>query len=231
MTFVGATGMLELRSGDVVLIPPGAWHYESYARPDQPYRFCWIVTTPGHLRCNFSTYRDGRLNVYWLRGEFQGEPYSGRCEALLDRTHRKGASAAVSTRRLVLDLLLEMQRHASALVEPPAQVEFAPLDKLVKLLETRFREPLKIQALASEVGLSPNYLSSRFRQMFQMTFTNYLNVLRVWHAQFLLEAGWPIKQIAAECGFRNVHYFTTVFKRKCRMTPGAYRLRALWGAG
>lgn len=226
MTFVGATRLFDLRRGDVVIIPPGAWHYESYCQPSQPYRFCWIVTTPGQLRCNFSTYSRGRLDVYWLPGVFPGAPYNARCERLLRLARGPGPVAGSRTRRLVLDLLLELRRNAAALGPPPAPVAFSPPEKLVKLMEARFREPLQIRALAREVGLSPNYLSGRFRRIFGTTFKNYLNVLRVWHAQRLLEGGRPIKQVAVECGFRNVYYFTAVFTGKCRMTPGVYRRRA-----
>jgi two-component system response regulator YesN len=41
--------------------------------------------------------------------------------------------------------------------------------------------------------------------------------------QKLSEPGTQLKEIAAQCGFQNVHYFTTVFKKSTGVSPGAYR--------
>jgi len=39
----------------------------------------------------------------------------------------------------------------------------------------------------------------------------------------------PIKQIAAECGLENIHYFSRVFSRKYGLPPGKFRRKFLGG--
>ena len=113
--------------------------------------------------------------------------------------------------------------QASGSKNASPHIEFEPLDLLLKIMEARFREPLEIRSIAKEIDFSANYLSYLFKRTFHTTFTNYLNVLRVWHAQLLLEYGLAPKEIATECGFKNVYYFTTVFTQKCKITLGRYR--------
>ncbi len=216
------TRMYHLKPGDFAVIEPGAWHYESYRDRRRSYKGCWLCTAPGVIRCNFSSYRRRRFETHWLRGISTGSEHDGFFKDLVCQISTRRSGWQARTRRLAINLLEDLQRHTEGISQPPSQLTFEPLDKLLRIMEARFREPLEIQTLAREVGLTPNYLSSQFRKAFHTSFTNYLQILRVWHAQMLLDHGRPIKEVAAECGFRNVHYFTTVFTQKCRVTPGAY---------
>jgi transcriptional regulator GlxA family with amidase domain len=48
--------------------------------------------------------------------------------------------------------------------------------------------------------------------------------LRIAHAQELLRTTDPPQcDIAAYCGFADVHHFSKAFKRITRLSPGAYR--------
>ena len=57
-----------------------------------------------------------------------------------------------------------------------------------------------------------------------MTFTAYLNSMRIARAKELLQADHaPMLQIALACGFSNQSHFNRVFKRIAGMAPGEYR--------
>jgi AraC-like DNA-binding protein len=45
----------------------------------------------------------------------------------------------------------------------------------------------------------------------------------------LANTDMPLKQIASECGFKNVNYFNTIFKRHYTVTPSEMRRQSNTG--
>jgi len=81
-----------------------------------------------------------------------------------------------------------------------------------------------VDELARQVGVSRRNFEQRFRN--ETGRTPHAAVLdrRMKEAMRLLGAGSSsVADVAEACGFGTVHYFTTAFKRKCGMTPGAFR--------
>lgn len=57
-----------------------------------------------------------------------------------------------------------------------------------------------------------------------VTFTQFINNLRVQHACKLLETtNYPAYRIASECGFTDASYFNRVFYTQMEMTPKEYK--------
>jgi AraC family L-rhamnose operon regulatory protein RhaS len=56
---------------------------------------------------------------------------------------------------------------------------------------------------------------------------DYLNQCRLEHAAREIRENpeRPITRIALDCGFNSSQYFATVFGRRFKMTPSAYRKR------
>lgn len=56
-----------------------------------------------------------------------------------------------------------------------------------------------------------------------MTFTEYLNRVRIQTSCMLMESGkYALKQISSEVGFLSYTYFFKVFKSITEMTPQVY---------
>jgi len=66
-------------------------------------------------------------------------------------------------------------------------------------------------------------LSRLFTVELGQSFSAYVRKERIRHAVSLLTTtDWSIKQIALDCGFDTVHYFTTVFKAEMGEPPGKF---------
>jgi AraC-like DNA-binding protein len=66
-----------------------------------------------------------------------------------------------------------------------------------------------------------------FRIELRSTVSREITAARVSLAkQNLSKPDASLKEIAVQCGFQNVHYFTTVFKKSAGVSPGAYRTAA-----
>ena len=70
------------------------------------------------------------------------------------------------------------------------------------------------------MGLSDSYFSRYFHKMSGMTFSRYLNTIRVEKAmEMLKEDRYTVTEISYRCGFETIRHFNRVFKEITGMTP------------
>lgn len=87
-----------------------------------------------------------------------------------------------------------------------------------------FRQPIRLEEVASLVGLTPNAFCRYFRERTQKTFVQYLNDIRIGHAKkLLIEGRMKISTLSMEAGFNNLSNFIELFKRSAHMSPSEYQ--------
>ncbi|HPJ22028.1 MAG TPA: response regulator [Clostridia bacterium] len=96
------------------------------------------------------------------------------------------------------------------------------------VMDKRFNEPeFSLKELAKEVALSPGYLSTLFKDIFGITFHDYLTAERLERAKILLlSTGLKNYEVAEQVGFPDPNYFSTAFKKRFGMSPSHYRSSA-----
>ncbi|MBA3685072.1 MAG: helix-turn-helix transcriptional regulator [Planctomycetes bacterium] len=83
-----------------------------------------------------------------------------------------------------------------------------------------------LDAVADHLGISQDYLRHLFKARYGTSMVRWLNEVRVERARDLLvHSALPHKAIAQMCGFRDEHYFSTVFRAIEGRPPGAFRRR------
>lgn len=96
--------------------------------------------------------------------------------------------------------------------------------KVKSQLEMFFHMDIKIGELARSHAVSPSYLRKLFVRYAGLSPKAYLNQIRNEHAiLLLLRSKEPIKDIAAECGFSDELYFSTIFKQTNGVSPSEFR--------
>ncbi len=84
--------------------------------------------------------------------------------------------------------------------------------------------PLTRESVAEHFALAPNHISRLFRQQGLMRFNDYLNLVRINRAKFMLRNySLTLKEVAANCGYGEVAYFCRIFKKITKETPTQYR--------
>lgn len=74
---------------------------------------------------------------------------------------------------------------------------------------------LSIEELSNKIGVSPAFFRREFNRVYGVSPKFYLDTLRIQYSKSLLETGYfSQKEISYRCGFSDVGYFRTVFKRK-----------------
>lgn len=96
--------------------------------------------------------------------------------------------------------------------------------KVLRYMEDHFSDHLELSAVAEYVHLSPNYLSTLFRQVVGLSFREHLCRIRVEKSkQLLLSTEYCLADIAVAVGFPDQSYYCKVFKRIAGLTPGQFR--------
>jgi two-component system response regulator YesN len=92
-----------------------------------------------------------------------------------------------------------------------------------KYVRQHYKHNISLEQASVNVGITPSYLSRLFKQETGINFTDYLNQVRIEHAQQLIRLGNnKMKQIYKDVGFSTYNYFFKVFKDIVGMTPYTY---------
>ena len=88
-------------------------------------------------------------------------------------------------------------------------------------------EGVSIADLSKAVGLSRSTIERKFKAVMGRTIHAEIDRVRFDLARSLLaETDLPLKQVAAQAGFKYIQYMTTLFRRRLDQTPREYRLQA-----
>ena len=92
------------------------------------------------------------------------------------------------------------------------------------MIENNIEERLSIPEIASEAGLSQNYLARLFKEHFGLTMEGYLIQKRIALATYLLQnTDMQIKGIGIRVGIPDAQYFNKTFRKHTGKTPTKVR--------
>lgn len=98
------------------------------------------------------------------------------------------------------------------------------LGSIIRYMNEHYAEHITLEQVAEREYLAPSYLSHYFRINMDITFFNYLTMIRMNRAvKDLLTTSLTIEQISANNGFANSRYFVSTFKKQFGMPPRQYR--------
>lgn len=90
----------------------------------------------------------------------------------------------------------------------------------------RYDSAVTLSELAAVAGMNPKYFCRAFSQMTGRTPIDYLNYYRMEQAgEQLAFTARPVTEIALNCGFSDISYFSRIFSRYKGVSPSAYRRR------
>jgi AraC family transcriptional regulator len=139
----------------------------------------------------------------------------------LYREHKQMDSCSMLT---IEGLVLEMLATVGRMKEIKEQSGPPWFSRAMDLLNAEFRNNLKVQDIANELGVHPFHLSRVFRKVHRQTIGEYVQKLRVTYAcKELVIPDNDLATVALSAGFADQSHFTRVFKNITGVTPGVYR--------
>ncbi|MHA6480791.1 AraC family transcriptional regulator [Paenibacillus sp. strain BS8-2] len=95
---------------------------------------------------------------------------------------------------------------------------------LMIIMESTFREEITLGQLAEISHFQSSYLVKKFKEYSGFTPIRYLNELRMRAAiNYLTTTSMKVNQIAEECGYPNIHHFSSAFKKHTGKNPSDWR--------
>lgn len=105
--------------------------------------------------------------------------------------------------------------------------EAAAVDQAAEFLRSQLGRPIDVRQLAASVGLGYDRFRTAFKRRIGLSPRAHLLQLRMERARELLsDTQLPVAQVAAAVGIDNAFHFSAIFKRKCGLSPLAWRRQA-----
>ncbi|MCF2947086.1 AraC family transcriptional regulator [Paraglaciecola aquimarina] len=209
---------IRLEAGHVYLIP--AYQLESHYCVGE-LDFIWV---------HFEARVDSGLDLFMLYGEAMGIKCSDSSKTvenylkLADLTQNHHTQKSFTRTKILLSLLepfmLAFEENDNGLHSFRHQTL---LPALTMINENVVNTP-DVKDMAEAANISPEHFSRKFKAAFNISPKRYILHKRIALAkQKLLLANANIDQVAEQCGFCDIYYFSRVFKQEVGKTPSAFR--------
>lgn len=121
-------------------------------------------------------------------------------------------------------LILDYCERVGLVLHP--QTNHPKINDAMHYVRENYQKRLTVEEIAKEVGLSKEYLSTKFHQVTGTTLPVYINQQKITEAKQLLHfTDMTLTEITQYLSFSSQSYFQTVFKKITGDTPMEYRLK------
>lgn len=102
-----------------------------------------------------------------------------------------------------------------------------PICQTIEYISRNLKEPLSLETIAEETGLSPTWLSRKFHQETGQPIIHYITQERMHcAADYLSFTDMSVQEISESVGVNDANYFAKLFKRFYSLTPSEFRKKA-----
>lgn len=140
------------------------------------------------------------------------------------KTRPMGYRSAIQT--YITQALIHIHRHA--LSANHKLVQKTSVDKkiydVVSYIGNNYMHDITLPLLSDQFHVSKSHLSRTFKKVTGLTIVEYLNAVRIGHAQKLLRnTSISISKICFDTGFNNISHFNRTFKKVTGYSPTEFR--------
>lgn len=220
------------------LIDAGRCNYHNRSRTQQVSEGTVVLMNPGDAHaCNPVqgepwSYRMFYIDVPWLcaASESGFVPFATTATTQIDLYHglnrlfdtltdaKIGHLEKECTAISFMELLPQRLKNGST-----HKTGLPNLTRAADFIRQNCTQPLKLQDICRNAGLSASHLIRAFRQLHGLTPHAYQLNCRVEFCRAQLRAGRAIAEVALAAGFADQAHFQRTFKRFVAATPGQYR--------
>jgi len=143
-------------------------------------------------------------------------------DALFDEISRQDRYSSVIADSIATQLIAQMLRHEQTVKS--ASAEPGTVKRYKELLDRiqGSRADITFEEAAAQMHFSKPYFSKFFCTQTGMSFTHYLNTIRISIAvERLQEGGATVTEVSQSCGFNTIRNFNRVFKKMTGFCPNA----------
>ena len=167
-----------------------------------------------------------RDKVLWRAGEPGSAELRAAFAALASELGSDGQCEDIARKLAAGRVMLTVLRDLIRLEEEQEIRMFAvdgasaQIYRVIRHINKHYQEELDAGSCSAMVNLSYSYFSRSFKRITGRSFKEYLNEVRINHAQeLLMTTDKSVMQVALECGYNNVSYFIMLYKTMKGTTP------------
>lgn len=175
--------------------------------------------------------RNDAAKRLWCAEELKGTAVEKTVTALADECARREPYFDIAVKeyaaRLLLFILRDDASTTNGKTEHIGGAEAGVLELIynaVTFINNNYSSDISASDVARTVGMSYSHFSRSFGSVMGQSFKEYLNGIRVRHAEeMLITTDEEISRIGEMCGYSSASYFILNFKKINGITPYAYR--------
>lgn len=219
-----------LNNGDVGVTPKNVYHRTSFV-DDTPYERFVLKFTDNAIAPLIDIIGIGKFEelysypVYHFEPDMQEKIYKIFCDMLYEYEHYTIESDLILKGMLHNLIMTVIRCHCvSNLTDIELSKTDASILKAMKYMECNFLNNPSLIETAGHAGFSPAHFSRLFKKTIGVTYSEYLNYIRIEKGRsLLLTTSLSINEIAQLSGFDNSSYFCNVMKKLLGCTPNSLR--------
>lgn len=97
------------------------------------------------------------------------------------------------------------------------------VQKIASIIEQGIDQDITLHTVADRLYVNSSYLSRLFKQEMGMAFSAYVLEQKMERAKRVLQDGQKVYDAARQTGYRDVSYFTKVFRKYWGVNPGSFK--------
>ena len=212
---------MAVKAGDIVVINSEVLHYVK--AKDNPCRYILL-----QLDAAYFEMMGFRISGARIRKMIDDEQLREILWEALSEQEKKMPYYHESVKALMLQLLVIVFRKylAEDILNHDHSHKSKLIKQVVEYINGHYQEDLTVESISEACGYSRFYISKTFKEVSGVTVTRYINAIRIERAKVLMKNGnASLSEIAIQCGFMNLSYFSKVFKRIENVAPYEYRTK------
>ncbi|MBQ8314100.1 MAG: helix-turn-helix domain-containing protein [Clostridia bacterium] len=217
----------------LMVVPPFCMHGLIGDSAPENYERAFLYISRSMLRSCGGGYLDleSFFNKYNSGGQYQfplSEADATTCKQLIRELAddlRTGSSvkkfANYTKVQHFLQIVTQAMRGTKEVVAPVVVNE--AMHEILSYINDHFTQPLKLDALARQFGVSMSFLSHEFVKYTGRSVYDYILYRRVLLAKAMITSNRSLNEVAYQCGFNDYSSFLRIFRKMVGMSPSAYR--------
>lgn len=224
--------------GDLVMFRCNTVHrISSFSEPENS---CYVIKVKPGVLFKFAPQEQGSilaLRLYpgsdsgvthWTAARLEGSEILTFLNGLLEERYSQKAYRGAAINVNIAGLLIAALRSCETepdqdKCQPDSSVVEQIYDAVV-YINTNYCDNITAEDCCKLVNMSYSYFSRSFSRVTGKNFREYLNMIRVDHAQkALLTTSKSVAEICADCGYNSVSYFIQTYKQLKGVTPAMSR--------
>ncbi len=219
-----------LQSGSVGITPKNIYHRTSFV-DNTPYERFVLKFTDEAVRPLIDIIGAEVFETLYSYPVYNFEPdtrekiYRIFCDMLYEYEHYTEESDLLLS-GMLHHLLMTVIRYPipSNLMDIELSKADSSILKAMKYMESNYLNNPSLAETAAYVNFSPAHFSRLFKKMIGVTYSEYLNYIRIENGRsLLLTTQLPISQVAQLSGFESSNYFCNVMKKLLGCSPSSFR--------